>query len=139
MENKFTISSEGELGALTKKIAKMLKPSMAIGLSGELGVGKTTLVRYLAQALGYSGPVSSPTFALCHEYPVSEKLVIEHWDLYRLLAAPEELLEAPDDRTIRLIEWPEKVGEIDRELDLRVSIEVTEFAGMPGVRLVRIG
>ncbi|MDI9383083.1 MAG: tRNA (adenosine(37)-N6)-threonylcarbamoyltransferase complex ATPase subunit type 1 TsaE [Verrucomicrobiota bacterium] len=85
-----------------------------IALSGDLGAGKTELVKGLAQAAGYGGAVTSPTFTLCQEYPISEG-ILYHVDLYRL-SGPEdfegiglwELL--PPDGGVVLIEWAEKAA-----------------------------
>ncbi len=82
-----------------------------VGLSGPLGAGKTTLVGYLARALGSQDLVSSPTFALVHEY--EGKLPIVHMDLYRL-GSPEEFLELEETyirpKALVLIEWPQRAG-----------------------------
>ena len=91
------------------EVAKVLRPGESVGLSGELGAGKTTFVRFLSKALESSTPVSSPTFVLAHEYQAAGGIKIEHWDLYRLGAVPEELEQAPDNQTIRLVEWADKI------------------------------
>ncbi|MGR9108967.1 MAG: tRNA (adenosine(37)-N6)-threonylcarbamoyltransferase complex ATPase subunit type 1 TsaE [Gammaproteobacteria bacterium] len=97
-----------ELGA---KMFRMMSEPLRIYLSGELGSGKTTLVRGFLRGAGYLGPVRSPTFTLVEEYALSKwKLV--HFDLYRL-ADPEELewigirdyLEGP---CVWFVEWPER-------------------------------
>lgn len=86
-----------------------------ISLSGPLGAGKTTLAQGLAQALGISEPISSPTFVLMNEYRGAMPLL--HLDAYRLEgldydelrdAGWEEFLERGD--AVRLIEWPEMVA-----------------------------
>ena len=83
------------------------------GLSGSLGAGKTTLVREIVQAFGGGDVVSSPTFVLGHEYVLPERrLTVEHWDLYRLSALPEELRYPPETSVIRFIEWPERSPEL---------------------------
>ncbi len=97
-----------ELGA---RLAGSLQPGLIVFLKGELGTGKTTLVRGLLRALGYSGPVRSPTFTLVEPY-VTEAGRIYHFDLYRL-ADPEELeyigaREYFDGDALCLIEWPER-------------------------------
>ncbi len=91
------------------KLLQELRGGDEWGLSGQLGAGKTTLVREIVKALGGGDVVSSPTFVLSHEYAVKEPaLTVEHWDLYRLKSLPEELYYPPDASVLRLIEWPER-------------------------------
>ncbi len=97
-----------ELGAA---LAKALQPPLTIYLSGELGSGKTTLVRGLAHALGYAGPVRSPTYTLLERYALGACTLL-HLDLYRLADAEElELLGLRDELepdAVCLVEWPER-------------------------------
>jgi tRNA threonylcarbamoyl adenosine modification protein YjeE len=81
-----------------------------IGLEGELGTGKTELVRGIAEALGVTGRVHSPTFVLHHRY--QGRLPIEHLDLYRLegMAWVDTGLDEPAPDSVTLIEWPERAG-----------------------------
>ena len=101
---------------------------MVLHLSGELGAGKTTLVRGILRALGYAGPVKSPTFTLVEVYEVS-RLYLYHFDFYRF-DSPSELAEAgfreyfhPD--AVCLIEWPEKAGPQLPVADLSLVMHVT--------------
>ena len=77
---------------------------------GELGSGKTTLVRGACRALGVDGPVTSPTFAIGHRYRARGGLVVSHLDLYRLesLGAedPELLADYLGSDRIAFVEWP---------------------------------
>ncbi len=95
-----------------------------MGLCGELAAGKTTFVRLLAAHLSALAPVSSPTFALCHEYPLASGVTLEHWDLYRLSSLPEELSFAASPSTIRLVEWPDRVPQYAAQLDLTLTLSV---------------
>ncbi len=93
--------------AFARKLVKVLAPGLVVYLRGELGAGKTTLVRGFLQAAGFQGRVRSPTYTLVEVYPG-----VAHFDLYRL-ADPEELewLGARDyfgGETLCFIEWPEK-------------------------------
>lgn len=107
----------------------------AVGFSGPLGAGKTTLIRYLVQALGCSAQVSSPSYVLCHEYPLEkEERIVEHWDLYRVGELPEELFEPPAKTTLRLIEWPERFSEVLRSLDEHLHLS---YSNTPGSRVLR--
>ncbi len=98
-----------------------------MGLKGDLGAGKTTLVRYLVEELGGSaGHVASPSFTLQNEYVVGSGRRVEHWDLYRLREAPEELAEPPTQETLRVIEWPERAPLLLHELQLVLEITAGE-------------
>lgn len=81
-----------------------------VGLEGDLGTGKTELVRGIAEALGVTGSVHSPTFVLHHRY--RGRLLIEHIDLYRLegMAWVDTGLDDPAPDAVTLVEWPERAG-----------------------------
>lgn len=87
--------------------------SLHVNLVGDLGAGKTTLVRGVLRGLGYVGRVKSPTYPLLETYRVGE-LMVAHFDLYRL-ESPEAFLEAGFDENfagpgIRFVEWPAQAG-----------------------------
>jgi len=77
---------------------------------GELGAGKTTLVRGACRALGVEGPVTSPTFAIAHRYPARDGLLVAHLDLYRLRSLADEdpdlLADYLGGDRIAFVEWP---------------------------------
>ncbi len=92
-------------------LGSQLTAGNIVYLRGDLGAGKTTLVRGLLRSMGYTGPVKSPTYTLIETYEF-KALRVHHLDIYRL-AEPEELewLGVRDlfsSRSIALIEWPEK-------------------------------
>ena len=111
--SSYTIANERDTARIAEALAPSLRGGLVIGLSGDLGAGKTTFVRYLiAAAGGDTRAVSSPTYTLQHEYPLPNGLTVEHWDLYRLTVVPHELEEPPTSKTVRLIEWPERCPEL---------------------------
>ncbi len=115
--------------ALGARLAKALRPGMAVWLSGDLGAGKTTLVRGLLRGLDFAGRVKSPTFTLVELYSFSS-FNVYHFDLYRF-ADPLEWEEAGfreyfNAHSICLVEWPEKAGASLPAADLAIRLE---FAG----------
>ena len=112
------LSSENKTEELAKKLLKKLKPGNIVFLYGEMGVGKTTFIKYLINGLQKEKKlkqteVTSPTFNLLNEYQVNE-IKINHYDLYRLKSAEElKNLDLFQNRTssITLIEWPQIIKE----------------------------
>jgi tRNA threonylcarbamoyladenosine biosynthesis protein TsaE len=96
--------------ALGAELACRLNPGDVVLLSGEMGTGKTTLVRGAARALGYTGPVTSPTYVLANRYE-GGSAPIAHLDLHRLesLASDDEGLldDHLTDDAVAFVEWPE--------------------------------
>ena len=106
------VCARSEVHALTANLAPSLEAGDVLLLSGDLGAGKTTFVRGLAEGLGIDpGDVSSPTFTLVHEYR-GGRLTLYHVDLYRLgSAATDDLgLEEIGARDgVLAIEWPDRL------------------------------
>jgi len=120
------LREEAETGALGAALAPLLQPGMRIYLRGDLGAGKTTLVRGILRALGHAGRVKSPTYTLVEVYTLS-RLDLYHFDFYRFRDA-HEWREAGfsdhfDGDAICLVEWPEKAGDDLPEPDLDIRIE----------------
>lgn len=113
----WVIPNESEMMAFGGRLAQELPHGAVIFLQGELGAGKTTLVRGVLRGLGYEGHVKSPTFTLVESYALSKQkgVVLHHFDFYRLKDAAElEHLGLEDYFTrdaINLIEWPENAGD----------------------------
>ncbi|MCU0308165.1 MAG: tRNA (adenosine(37)-N6)-threonylcarbamoyltransferase complex ATPase subunit type 1 TsaE [Thermoleophilia bacterium] len=95
--------------ALGSGLAALLGPGDLVLLRGELGAGKTTLVRAVARALGVEGPVTSPTFTVAQRY--AGRVPVAHLDAYRLSSPDDEelglALEAIGDDAVALVEWPD--------------------------------
>lgn len=100
--------SAAETEAAGKKIAAALGPGDVVVISGEMGAGKTTLIRGACRALGVEGPVTSPTFTIGQRY--TGRIPVSHLDLYRLNGLEGEdpglLDDYLDAASIAFVEWP---------------------------------
>jgi tRNA threonylcarbamoyl adenosine modification protein YjeE len=131
IEETVYVESVEDTKLFATRLATTFVGGSVIGLSGDLGAGKTTLVRYLVEALGGSADdVSSPSYTLEYQYSLASGLLIEHWDLYRVSELPDELMEAPSDTTIRLIEWPEQCQWYEGAIDRHIQMVVKEDDGI---------
>ncbi len=105
------LADENATTALARRLTAQLKPGMVIYLNGDLGAGKTSLVRGVLNALGHTGHVKSPTYTLLEPYHVGG-LDLRHFDLYRLQDENEweqaGFRDEFDGNNILFIEWPEK-------------------------------
>ena len=125
--SKIDLSSENKTEELAKKISKKLKPKDIIYLYGEMGVGKTTFVRYLINEFQKKNKlqiteVTSPTFNILCEYDINQ-IKINHYDLFRLKTKEEIInLDLFNDisNTITFIEWPQI---IDKKLDNLIELD----------------
>ena len=120
-----SIPTPEAMESLGKAMADSARAGMQIHLSGELGAGKTTLVRGFLTGLGHQGKVKSPTYTLVEPYDFGT-LSVYHFDFYRIKTPQEvELMgyrEYPGADTICLIEWPEKAGDFIGDADIRIEI-----------------
>jgi tRNA threonylcarbamoyladenosine biosynthesis protein TsaE len=111
MTETYTIATEADMLAFGRPLAERLNRGGVVFLSGDLGVGKTTLVRGILRALGFPGRVKSPSYGLIESYEL-EGLTVHHLDLYRLSHGEEitylGLEDLFDGPTLLLVEWPEK-------------------------------
>ena len=112
--------------ALGARLIEACDRGGVITLRGELGTGKTTLVRGALEAAGIDGAIRSPTYTLIELYPL-QKFSVAHFDLYRLGDAEElEFLGFRDylnNETLCLIEWPERAAAMLQAVDLEIRIE----------------
>ena len=127
-EQIYNTSSAEETTALGRELIGQLGPPKIILLRGELGAGKTTLVKGIVEGFkaGSQEDVTSPTFTLIHEYR-SAKVDIYHIDLYRVDTQRELETLGIDDvfgpRSLIIIEWGEKFERFRKERDVVISIE----------------
>ena len=121
--DKLDLSSEKKTEELASKFSKKLKPGNVVFLYGEIGVGKTTFIRYLINNFQKNNKleiteVTSPTFNLLNEYRINQ-IKINHYDLYRLKKNEEiNNLDLFEDiiNTITLIEWPQIIEKKPKNL-----------------------
>ena len=107
------LADEAATLAFGAQLARELTPGLTFYLEGDLGAGKTTLVRGLLRSLGYNGRVKSPTYTLTETYSLPA-FELYHYDLYRM-HDPREWMDAgfrdaTGGRAVSLIEWPEKAA-----------------------------
>src|SRR5437762_14213324 len=128
MMREFTTKSPEETIALGRDLASLLAPPKLVVLRGDLGAGKTTLVKGIAEGFEAASQedVTSPTFTLIHEYR-GPSATLFHIDLYRVETQRElEMLGLDDlmsDNSVLLIEWGEKFERFQNERDLEITLE----------------
>src|ERR1700681_1677022 len=125
---EFITQSPEEMIALGRTLARMLTPPKLVVLRGDLGAGKTTLVKGIAEGFdaAFHDDVTSPTFTLIHEYR-GPATTVYHIDLYRIDTQRElETLGLDDlmtENSVLLIEWGEKFPRFERERDVEIALE----------------
>lgn len=132
---EFTTASAEETIALGREMAKLLAPPRLLILRGDLGAGKTTLVKGIAEGLdaAEAEEVTSPTFTLIHEYDGSlgaSAVRLYHLDLYRIESERElgglGLEDLAGPRSVALVEWGEKFASLVERSDGEIAIESGE-------------
>ncbi len=141
-ESSLELADETATLRLGAALAAGVAPGRVMHLSGELGSGKTTLVRGLLRELGHAGRVKSPTYPLVELYVVS-RLNLYHFDFYRFKDRSEWLESGFRDyfnaQSACIVEWPERAGGLLPPPDLAVRLEISGpgrraglSAGTPG-------
>jgi tRNA threonylcarbamoyladenosine biosynthesis protein TsaE len=125
MSRRFHLADAAATEKVGGALARALTRGMVIALHGDLGVGKTTVVRGALRALGWTGPVKSPTYTLVEHYPLSS-LYFYHFDFYRF-ADPSEwetagLADYFRDDAVCLVEWPERVAGLLPPADVDIAL-----------------
>ena len=135
---QITTHSADETQALGQKLASRLAPGDVIAYFGDLGAGKTAFTRGLAQGLGITDPVTSPTYTLVNEY-LSGRIPLFHFDMYRLSSSDELFDIGWEDYLSRggvcAVEWSENVEDALQDA-IRVTIE--KDADEPDTRHITI-
>jgi tRNA threonylcarbamoyladenosine biosynthesis protein TsaE len=134
------VVTEDELREWGEHLGRSASPPLVVTLTGELGVGKTTLARAICRGYGVLDEVTSPTYALIHEYKAPRSAVF-HIDLYRLDSA-EQLTnlgwdEVVSSRSLVLVEWPERSGSRLPEDHLPIDLDYVD--GDPSRRILLAG
>lgn len=129
-----------ELIAWGERLGRATQPPLLFAISGDLGAGKTTLVQAMCRGMGVRDEVTSPTYALVHEY-AGAHFPVYHLDLYRL-SSPRDLTNLGWDdiisaHAIVLVEWPDRAG--DRLPPDAVPIELEHDPADPARRLLLAG
>ncbi len=124
MEITFSLD---QLEAVAQQILE-LNPNKVILFHGEMGVGKTTLIKVLAKTLGVNDVTSSPTFSLVNEYQTTDGQTVYHFDFYRLKNEVEALDMGADEYLYSgswcFIEWAEKIPSLIPEAHSSISIRL---------------
>jgi tRNA threonylcarbamoyladenosine biosynthesis protein TsaE len=123
---RIRLSGEPAQIAFGRRIAACLQAPTVIYLEGDLGTGKTTLVRGVLRGLGHRGPVRSPTYTLLEPYELAD-VRLYHLDLYRVVG-PEELeylglRDLLGAETLLFVEWPQRGGGLLPPADVAIRID----------------
>ena len=122
-------NSENETHAAAKQVAERVQPGDVILYSGEMGAGKTAFTKGLAEHFGTEEEVTSPTFALVHEYP--GRVPIFHFDLYRISGYDDlyaiGFFDYLDRGGILAVEWSENIPDLANELENVINIKIQKL------------
>ena len=126
--SEFIISSPEELITPAQEIILLAKDIPVVCFNGEMGAGKTTLIKVICESLGVHDTTSSPTFSIVNEYLDLAGNSIYHFDFYRIKNTREAIetgaLEYFDSGFLCLIEWPELIIDLipDKHLEININL-----------------
>lgn len=131
-QSRFFLPDERATQTLGAALAAAVTPGLTVYLHGDLGAGKTSLVRALLHAAGHGGHVKSPTYTLAEPYDIAlqgQPAEAVHFDLYRM-GSSEEFLDAGfrdyfNHRSVCLVEWPEKGEGVLPEPDIGIFLKAS--------------
>ena len=131
--------TEAELVQWGEAFGRAAKPPLLVTIRGDLGAGKTTLAKAICRGLGVQDEVTSPTYAIVHEY--TGRIPVHHLDLYRL-AGPADLVNIGWDDIlssggVAIVEWPERAGALLPADHLPLALE--HIADKPDRRVLLAG
>lgn len=145
-DSLFSLPDEAATAAFATRLAHALQAQLprtdglSVALHGDLGAGKTTLVRYLLRALGVTGRIKSPSYAIAESYPLSQ-YTAWHFDFYRLSHAHEwedaGFRDIFADNGLRLVEWPQQLPAQLIRYDLSLHLGILT-ANAPAARQLRL-
>jgi len=121
------LADEAATIAYGRGLAAHVRAGDLICLTGDLGAGKTTLVRGILRGLGHVGAVKSPTYTLLEPYELAT-LTVYHFDFYRISDSREleyiGIDELMDSDAVKLVEWPERAGDRIPDADVRITLQI---------------
>jgi tRNA threonylcarbamoyladenosine biosynthesis protein TsaE len=126
------IKNEEETRKFGLNLASELKPGTVIGLIGDLGTGKTTLTKFIAEGLGITEVVTSPTFTLVHEY-MGGRLPLYHFDVYRINTI-EDMYEIGFEEYfygngVCVVEWADQISELMPDYSIIIKLAYGQAEG----------
>jgi tRNA threonylcarbamoyladenosine biosynthesis protein TsaE len=134
------VMSETELVRWGEQLGADAHPDLVLALTGELGAGKTTLTQAICRGYGVTSPVTSPTYAIVHEYPAARSPVF-HIDLYRIEREDDleqigwsDIMAA---HALVIVEWPERAGNLLPAGHVPIALDYAP--GRPDHRLLLAG
>lgn len=130
MQHTILIKNVDSIDVAAEKLLKLIPSGSVVALYGQMGAGKTTLIREMCTQLGVNQTVTSPTFSIVNEYTTGSGQTIYHFDLYRIKTVEEAFDFGCEEYLFSgstcFVEWPEKIAEILPEETIRVDINVID-------------